>query len=91
MAPGSPMQEVQVPTWGTNVGAVNDEEAKTMSRNRQYGYAIMACAVVALAVLMVSSVTFRDRYYPFFFLHFIQSDLVVVGNWPSSKLQFQHH
>ena len=66
LAPGSPMQEVQVPTWGTNVGAVNDEEAKTMSRNRQYGYAIMACAVVALAVLMVSSVTFRDRYYTIF-------------------------
>lgn len=56
LAPGSPMQEVQVPTWGTNVGAVNDEEAKTMSRNRQYGYAIMACAVVALAVLMVSAI-----------------------------------
>ena len=66
LAPGSPMQDVQVPTWGTNVGAVNDEEAKTMSRNRQYGYAIMACAVVALAVLMVSSVTFRDRYYTIF-------------------------
>ena len=35
------------------MGAINDEESHEMSRNRQYGYAIMACAVVALAVLMV--------------------------------------
>ena len=43
--------------WGGgNMGAINDEESKSMSRNRQYGYAIMACAVVALAVLMVSFV-----------------------------------
>lgn len=41
------------PQWGTNVGAINDEESQTMTRNRQYGYALMACAVVALAVLMV--------------------------------------
>ena len=38
--------------WG-NMGAINDEESRKESRNRQYGYAIMACAVVALAVLMV--------------------------------------
>merc|ERR1712004_273624 len=34
----------------------NDEESRKESRNRQYGYAIMACAVVALAVLMVSAI-----------------------------------
>ena len=39
------------PQWGTNVGAIEDPE---MTKNRQFGYAIMACAVVALAVLMVS-------------------------------------
>lgn len=42
--------------WGNmanTVGAVNDEESRSMTRNRQYGYAVMACAVVALAVLMV--------------------------------------
>lgn len=42
--------------WGNlpnTVGAVNDEDSRSMTRNRQYGYAIMACAVVALAVLMV--------------------------------------
>ena len=53
LAPGQ-NPPVQGPTWGTNVGAINDEEAKSMSKKRQFGYAIMACAVVALAVLMVS-------------------------------------
>jgi len=43
--------------WGGgNMGAINDEESRKESRNRQYGYAIMACAVVALAVLMVSAI-----------------------------------
>ena len=55
LAPGQ-NPPVQGPTWGTNVGAINDEEAKSMSKKRQFGYAIMACAVVALAVLMVSSI-----------------------------------
>merc|ERR1719328_88329 len=41
------------PQWGTNVGAIEDPE---MTKNRQFGYAIMACAVVALAVLMVSAI-----------------------------------
>ena len=42
--------------WGNvpPMGAINNEESKEMTRNRQYGYAIMACAVVALALLMVS-------------------------------------
>ena len=41
------------PQWGTNIGAVNEDPE--MTKNRQFGYAIMACAVVALAVLMVGS------------------------------------
>ena len=56
MGPGmGPMDpNFGVPTqWGTSMGAVNDEESKEVIRNRQYGYAIMACAVVVLAVLMV--------------------------------------
>ena len=40
------------PQWGSNIGVVDEDPE--MTRNRQFGYAIMACAVVALAVLMVS-------------------------------------
>ena len=54
MVPGLMNPPPTGPQWGTNVvGAVNTEESQEMSRNRQYGYAVMACAVVALAVLMV--------------------------------------
>ena len=48
--------------WGGgNMGAINDEESRKETRNRQYGYAIMACAVVALAVLMVSAKEFSKK------------------------------
>ena len=40
------------PQWGSNVAVVNEDPE--MTKNRQFGYAVMACAVVALAVLMVS-------------------------------------
>jgi hypothetical protein len=59
------------PQWGTNVGAVNDEESRTMSRNRQYGYAVMACAVVALAVLMVINLVFHAHEHGNYLNHVI--------------------
>ena len=50
--------------WGGgNMGAINDEESRKETRNRQYGYAIMACAVVALAVLMVSANEFSKKVH----------------------------
>ena len=48
------------PQWGSNVGVVREEDPE-MTRNRQFGYAVMACAVVALAVLMVSLSLFLFR------------------------------
>ena len=47
------------PQWGSNVGVVNEDPE--MTKNRQFGYAVMACAVVALAVLMVSLSLFLFR------------------------------
>merc|ERR1712203_632261 len=56
MGPGGMMNVpgLNEPQWGSNVGVVNEDPE--MTRNRQFGYAIMACAVVALAVLMVSAI-----------------------------------
>ena len=53
MGPGGMMNVpgLNEPQWGSNVGVVNEDPE--MTRNRQFGYAVMACAVVALAVLMV--------------------------------------
>ena len=54
MGPGGMMNVpgLNEPQWGSNVGVVNEDPE--MTKNRQFGYAVMACAVVALAVLMVS-------------------------------------
>ena len=55
------------PQWGSNIGVVNEDPE--MTKNRQFGYAVMACAVVALAVLMVrghSTTSYVDRIWPFF-------------------------
>lgn len=55
MGPGGMMNVpgLNEPQWGSNLGVVREEDPE-MTRNRQFGYAVMACAVVALAVLMVS-------------------------------------
>ena len=60
MGPGGMMNVpgLNEPQWGSNVGVVREEDPE-MTRNRQFGYAVMACAVVALAVLMVSLSLFR--------------------------------
>ena len=59
MGPGGMMNVpgLNEPQWGSNVGVVTEDPE--MTRNRQFGYAVMACAVVALAVLMVSLSLFR--------------------------------
>ena len=59
MGPGGMMNVpgLNEPQWGSNVGVVTEDPE--MTRNRQFGYAVMACAVVALAVLMVSLSRFR--------------------------------
>jgi len=56
MGPGGMMNVpgLNEPQWGSNVGVVTEDPE--MTRNRQFGYAVMACAVVALAVLMVSAI-----------------------------------
>ncbi len=51
MDPGSPG------SWGGSMGAINDLDSQEQIINRQYGYAIMAAAVVILGVLMVKSLT----------------------------------
>lgn len=56
---GPPPSMQQVPIdgqWGDAAVVVDKEEAAAISLNRQYGYAIMACAVVILAVLMVAAI-----------------------------------
>ena len=65
-------------SWGTSMGAVNGEEAQEISMNRQYGYAIMACAVVVLGVLMVSCM---DVFKPTF-LSLSFSSFVKMGSSP---------
>ena len=69
MGPGGMMNVpgLNEPQWGSNVGVVNEDPE--MTKNRQFGYAVMACAVVALAVLMVrghSTTSYVDRISPFF-------------------------
>ena len=69
MGPGGMMNVpgLNEPQWGSNVGVVTEDPE--MTRNRQFGYAVMACAVVALAVLMVrghSTTSYVDRIWPFF-------------------------
>ena len=70
MGPGGMMNVpgLNEPQWGSNVGVVREEDPE-MTRNRQFGYAVMACAVVALAVLMVSlslfcgpDIRYRSRF-----------------------------
>ena len=60
--------------WG-NMGAINDEESRKESRNRQYGYAIMACAVVALAVLMVILAHCVWKFWQKFLLLSLRADV----------------
>ena len=65
MGPGGMMNVpgLNEPQWGSNVGVVTEDPE--MTRNRQFGYAVMACAVVALAVLMVSlswCIRYRSRF-----------------------------
>ena len=48
-----PIDQQQSGVGGPNYGPMSQEESKSVSLSRKYGYAIMALSVVVLAVLMV--------------------------------------